>query len=597
VQRLKLILPKFGSRAEAHRDAASTPPLKIFKFGSSVLRTPADLPRVAGEIYRECRHGERIIAVVSALEGETDALIEACSIASGETDCAGIAEAVSLGEEKAAALLRIACDRVGLDAEVVCPEDFGILTSGDLAEADPVALHGHAGALFARSNVLIVPGFVGVDRSGRRSLLGRGGTDFTAIFLGGELEADLVRLYKDVDGVFDHDPADTEKPLLRFADVSWSDCLTLARPLLQPRAVEYALAKGRKLEVGVIGTRSPTRIASATVPPRAHASPPRLRIALAGYGTVGQALAERLALESNFQIAAVLVRNPSKVRRVPPPVALTADAAAFMETDADVLIDLTSCEATGLKLSLESLKRGIPVISANKLVIGKHLEGLDPLTGPYGAKLLYSAAVGGSSPVIEAVRRAFSHGEVARIDALLNGTVNFLLDRIAGGAAYDEALKRAQAAGFAEEDPSQDLAGRDAELKLRILAAEILGPDHPVEIHVEALDLHRLAEIALSGERWIQHSSLTFGGDDVKGSVRIRRAGEVPNVEAPRGERNFAAVTCADSRRFTAVGRGAGGAATAEAVTADLYDIWADVGAARGNGEAQGSDCVARARA
>lgn len=577
VHNLKLKLGHFEDRSAAGNapaDPGRPPRLKILKFGSSVLRTPGDLPRVAGEIYRLVRQGDRVIAVVSALDGHTDALLQACNVASGGIPCSGIAEAVSLGEEQAAALLRIACDRIGLEARVARPEEFGISTGGKLIEATPLEVRGDLSALFDQSNVLIVPGFVGVHQSGCRSLLGRGGTDFSAIFLGGELNADLVRLYKDVDGVFDHDPAQGPSNLNRFDEVSWSDCLAVARPLLQPRAVEYAKWKGQRLAVGVIGSPVPTQVGPQTLPPRAHVATRPLRIALAGYGTVGQALAERLALEEHFEIAAILVRDPGKVRRVAPSAPLTNDLEELCGVPADVTIDLTSCAKLGRTLASIKLERGIPVISANKQVIGHDLSTLSRLCSQSGARLLYSAAVGGSAPVLDTVRIAHWSGGVERVRAVLNGTINFILDLLARGVPFPLALESARIAGFAEEDPSNDLDGRDSELKLRIIAAEILGPDAAVPIEVQPLDASLVEEIAQSGQRWLQLSSLERCGNGLEGSVAFLPAREVPDLIPPAGERNIVAVTTVDQRTWRAAGRGAGGAATAEAVMADLYDLF-----------------------
>ncbi len=559
--------------------AACRPPrLKVLKFGSSVLRTPADLPRVAGEIYRLVREGDRVIALVSALEGHTDALLEACEVASGGLACAGIAEAVSLGEEQAAALLRIACDRIGLEARVTRPEEFGIATTGNVLEARPLEVRGDLSTLFDHGKVLIVPGFVGVHEGGFRSLLGRGGTDFSAIFLGGELGADQVRLYKDVDGVFDHDPAQGAANLYRFDEVSWSDCLALARPLLQPRAVEYAKRKGQRLSVGAIGSSVPTQVGPQTLPPRAHFPARPLRIALAGYGTVGQALAERLQLEEHFEIGSILIRDPVKERRVVPPAPLTTDLQKFCSMPSDVTVDLTSCAAVGHALARFNLERGQPVISANKQVIGNHLSDYSRLCVESGARLHYSAAVGGSTPVLDTVRVAHWSGDIESVRAILNGTVNFILDLLARGVPYPLALERAQRAGFAEEDPSQDLEGRDAELKLRIIAAEVLGPNAAIPVEVQPLEAGLIEEIAASGQRWLQLSSLERQGPGLRGSVRILPASEVQDFTPPVAERNIVAVTTSDQRQWRASGRGAGGAATAEAVMADLYDLWSQRG-------------------
>jgi len=240
-------------------------PLYVLKFGGSVLRGIEDLAIVAAEIARQRRAGRRVVAVVSALAGETDALLaEAAAVASG-ADCRGIADLVSLGEERTAALLRIACGRIGLAAEICRPEELGIRTEGDSCAAFPVRLEASAlCAKLAATGLVIVPGFVGIGADGERNLLGRGGSDFSAIFIGGELAAECVRLYKDVDGVFDRDPAE-HADARRFSEISWDDALVVARPLIQPQSVAYAAAKRLPIEVGAIGSGDPTRVGPRTI--------------------------------------------------------------------------------------------------------------------------------------------------------------------------------------------------------------------------------------------------------------------------------------------------------------------------------------------
>src|SRR5690606_11208930 len=118
------------------------------------------------------------------------------------------------------------------------------------------------------------------------------------------------------------------------------------------------------------------------------------------------------------------------------------------------------------------LARGVDVVSANKQAIGADLAALTALAAGTGARLLYSASVGGGAPLIETVRRARAHGPVVRIEAVLNGTCNFILNRLAEGADFEDALAGARDAGFAEEDPTADLTGLDAAAKLAILAHE-----------------------------------------------------------------------------------------------------------------------------
>lgn len=549
-------------------------PLYVLKFGSSVLRSTHDLPAVAGEIYRQRRLGRAVIAVVSALAGETDRLIEESSAVADGVDCSGIADLVSLGEERTAALLRIACDRIGLVAEICGPEELGLRTSGPATSAMPVRLDsGRLSQKLAASGLVIVPGFVGIGEDGRRTLLGRGGSDFSAVFIGGELEAECVRLYKDVDGVYDRDPA-RHADAARLAEVSWADALRYARPLIQPQSVEYAASKRLPIEIEAIGSATPSRVAETTSAAVPAEEARALRIALAGYGTVGQALAARLRSEPRFEIVSILVRDERRARSVAPPVTPTADPGSFLAAEADVIVDVLSCDSTGAALCERLLPRGIDVVSASKRVVSSCHQRLARAAAAGGTRLLYSAAVGGSAAIIETVARARSEGPLVEVVGILNGTTNFILGRMAGGARFEDALEAAQWAGFAEADSSADLSGQDAAAKLALIASEAFGvAPEAVVTNCEVLDDAAIARIAASGERWLQVARVARSQGRIQAEVRLRPAREHPELAVARDEWNVAIVRSADGRETRAIGRGAGGPATAEAIVADLFDI------------------------
>lgn len=548
-------------------------PLLVLKFGSSVLRTAADLPRVVGEIYRLRRAGKRLIVVVSALAGETDTLFGLASEAGGAGDADGVADLVSLGEEKTAALLKLACGRLGLDARVLRPEELGIRTTSGGLDADPDRIDlPSLSRLAARHDLLIMPGFVGIDDSGARALLGRGGSDFTAIFIGGEIGAECVRLYKDVDGVFDHDPADTVQAACKYDEVSWADCLEVARPLLQPRSMEYARARGVRLEVEAIGSNAPTRVGPVTRPPRLPAEEPRLRVAIAGFGTVGQALLARLRDEPRFEVVSILARDPDKPRGAQASGLTTTSIDQFLAVEADILVEVTSDTQVARSLCQWFLADGRHTVTASKKLAAGHFHDL--LANSSGAqRLLHAATVGGGTPALETVKLAREQGEIGELRAVLNGTVNFVLGELAAGAEFEEAVENARRAGFAEADPSEDLSGRDVEAKLRILAAESFAPFDRLDLQVEPLTEALANRIRASGERWLQFATLVRKGRSIGGGVRFLPARLVPDLPPLPRERNFLEVRLEDGRFWIASGRGAGGVPTAEAIIADLYDI------------------------
>ena len=557
--------------AAAPRRAPSRP-LDVLKFGSSVLKSPVDAPEAVTEIYRAVRNGRRVLAVVSAFGGVTDRLFEEARALGCAHDNLHLPRYVALGEETSAALLALACDRAGMSVTALSPAQIGILAEGDRETAQPVSLDtGAIERAFETADVVVVPGFTARDKDGGVVLLGRGGSDLTAVFLGAELGADRVRLVKDVDGVYDHDPKSNHEAL-RFGALSWGAAREVAGKLVQARALRMAEDRGVAIEVAALGREDATVIGPNNEPgiARRRATKPPLRVAVAGCGVVGGGLIDRLRRRPDaFEITGVLVRDPAKLRDIDAPGLMTVDPEALLEWEPDVVVDALSCAVTGAWLSEAALEAGVHVVSANKqAVIGSHAR-LRAAAGRSGASLVYSAAVGGGAPLIEAVRAARQAGPIARLDGVLNGTVNFLLGRLAAGQSFADALQAAQAAGLAEEDPSADLDGRDAAAKLRILAFEAF--DEVVgETEVERATLDERVIRAAATQSLKQVSRLSWENGRLKAQVAFAPDAHFAAADA---DRNLLRVVGLDGRVTTAKGRGAGRWPTAESVLSDLLDL------------------------
>lgn len=309
---------------------------------------------------------------------------------------------------------------------------------------------------------------------------------------------------------------------------------------------------------------------ASAAPDRKAPAPARpLRIALAGCGVVGGGVLPRLLADARFEVVGVLVRDPDKTRDTVIPTGLSlSDPAALLAREPDVVVEAISDASTGLALIRAALSRGVDVVSANKQAVGGDLPGLTALADSAGARLLYSASVGGGAPLIETVRRAAAQGDVVRIEAVLNGTCNFILNRLSEGEAFEDALSAAREAGFAEEDPSADLTGLDAAAKLTILAWEGLG--RPLRIEAIARQTLSAGAVVPTGRvRQIARLDVASGG----AGVAFENVDGDALFENLPDEANALRVTLADGRIFTATGRGAGRRPTAESVWADLEDL------------------------
>jgi len=182
--------------------------LCVLKFGSSVLERQEDYRTAAQEVYRHVRDGEKIVAVVSALAGETDFLLDQSGVVGGDAPPALVARLARVGELRSAALMALALCRMGVRACALDPHEMGLEAEGDPLDSDLCALDA-ASVLdkFADHEVVVVPGFTAGHAQHGVVTLGRGGTDLSAVFFAARLGSKRVRLLKDVDGVYAEDPA------------------------------------------------------------------------------------------------------------------------------------------------------------------------------------------------------------------------------------------------------------------------------------------------------------------------------------------------------------------------------------------------------
>ena len=543
----------------------------VLKFGSSILRDQADAPAVASEIYGHVRQGRKVVAVVSALGGHTDRLLADARALGLDHENDLLPGYVALGEEKAAALVAIACDRIGLDAAALSVRELGIVAEGPVEHAHPRFLRGDGlGQALASHQVVVVPGFGAVRPDGRVALLGRGGSDLTAVFLAAELGLGRVRLVKDVDGLYDRDPASASGKPLRYRRASWDEARRHGGALVQHDAIDLAQTRAVEIEVAALGRADGTVVGDHAAPPGPSVPDAPVRVAIAGCGVVGGGLLARLLADARYDVVGVLVRDPDKARDVEAPAGLfTADPGALLALKPDLVLEALSEGEAGHALIRSCLERGVDVVSANKQAISRDPAGLQALAKARGARLAWSAAVGGGAPMIETLRAARAAGPVRGFEAVLNGTVNFMLERLGAGADFADALADARAAGFAEEDPSSDLEGRDSAAKVRLLAFEAFG-ETPSE---DAVPCDVLSADFAPGGPVRQIGACHRDGEGLTAWVSLDGALSDPLFLALRGERNALKVYGEDGRVWTCKGRGAGRWPTAESVLADVADI------------------------
>ena len=554
--------------------------LAVLKFGGSVLSDAQAVHSAAHEIYRFVRRGEKVIAVVSAIAGETDALMALAKDVGGCENAPGKASLLRLGEIRAAALLALALERVGLDARAVDPAEIDLRAEGSPDDAGLCGLnHDRLAGLLAAHEVLIVPGFSGVLENGQPALLGRGGTDLSAVYLGVALNAKRVRLIKDVDGLYAGDPKTDPNPR-RFGQLNWEDAREICGHSIQDHALEYAQKHDLRLEIAASARAFDTSITPNTASSHAPAQTRKLKVALLGFGTVGEGVYAHLDRHKDlFEVSGILVRDAAKERDSNAPAHLiSTDAGEVFATRPDIVVEMIGGVDAADAFIQNAFFGGADVVSANKAVMAANFENLNAGAARAGRALRYSAAVGGGVPMLEALDQAREEGGVASVQGVINGTANFILDRLADGCPFDQAVREAQEKGFAEADPSADLDGDDAAAKLCLMARH--GFEMPLrasQISLESLsDLDQASIDAAREEGKVIRQVSEIRRDDkgaLHASVSLQALDKDHYLAAAKGEQNRLVINLQNGQNLSLRGKGAGRWPTAEAVMADLLDI------------------------
>src|SRR5580700_874518 len=313
-----------------------------------------------------------------------------------------------------------------------------------------------------------------------------------------------------------------------------------------------------------------------------------MRIGIAGLGTVGGGLLNLLAERPDFApagaipvIAGVSARTRSRERagdisNLP----WWDDAVALAASpDNDVFVELIGGAEGPAKAAAETaLRRGKPVVTANKALIAVHGAELAALAEANNAPLLFEAAVMGGTPAVKMLREAMVGDEVEAVAGILNGTCNYILTEMeATGRPFAEVLAEAQRLGYAEADPTMDVGGFDAAHKITILAALAFGcaPTYAAaEIEgieaVEALDIRLAKDL---GYRIKLVASAVKSAEGVCVSVHPALAPLAHPLAQAGGPLNALFIQGRKIGRIFIQGPGAGAGPTAAAVAADIADV------------------------
>ncbi|MBI4419750.1 MAG: homoserine dehydrogenase, partial [Gemmatimonadetes bacterium] len=272
-----------------------------------------------------------------------------------------------------------------------------------------------------------------------------------------------------------------------------------------------------------------------------------------------------------LDLAVVAVKHPERPRPVIGGARLHGDAAAIA-TDPSLPIVIEASGAPQARDWLHAaLARGAVVVTAHKQALANDARLLQALADRH-PRLFCEAAVAAAVPIIRALGASLGSDDVKSLRGVLNGTTTYVLSRVEGGDAFDAAVNAAQAAGYAEQDPSDDLSGRDAAAKLAILSTiawrEPVSADRVATRGIDAQIVEEVhARPPAAGHIRLVAQAYRNGGIRISVAPSLLAPGD-PLADAA-GVENVIEVEASVAGRLIWRGPGAGGRATASALLAD----------------------------
>ena len=315
----------------------------------------------------------------------------------------------------------------------------------------------------------------------------------------------------------------------------------------------------------------------------------KINIGLFGVGIVGSGLIEVLRRRCQqikqidgfeLEITKAVVLDPFKKRKVDTTgIEISTNPDSILDDDSiDIVVELIGGIDAPKTIIQKAINKKKHVVSANKALLATNGEQLIALAEKQKCCLLTEAAVGGGIPILKTLREGFIGNDITSIKAILNGTSNFILTKMAeDGLSYHESLKMASDAGFAEVDPTMDVDGTDAQQKLRVLAAYICNGHFPSgDILYRGITDLTPSDFQFARQKKMTIKLLAKAKKDEKGLILKVEPTLLP-LQHPlaniRNEYNAFLIEGDALGTATLSGKGAGSLPTASAVFADIVDI------------------------
>jgi len=314
-----------------------------------------------------------------------------------------------------------------------------------------------------------------------------------------------------------------------------------------------------------------------------------LKVGMLGAGVVGSQIARLLIANksdlasragANLELVSIAVKDSKLKRDGIPAALLTNDAKSIVnDPQIDLVIEVIGGIDPAKDLILTALKNGKSVVTANKALLAKHGAELYAAADKANVDLYYEAAVAGAIPILRPLRESLVGDHVIRVMGIVNGTTNYILTKMdENSAAFADALKEAQALGFAESDPTADIEGFDAAAKAAILAglafhSRVTDND----VYREGISKITAADVKVAKAMEMVIKLLAIAELTPEGAVSVRVHPALISRTHPlasvRDSFNAVFVEAESAGQMMFYGKGAGGAPTASAILGDLVAV------------------------
>jgi homoserine dehydrogenase len=318
-----------------------------------------------------------------------------------------------------------------------------------------------------------------------------------------------------------------------------------------------------------------------------------IKVGLLGCGTVGGGVVQLLRANAEYiearvgasiDITKVLVRDTSKERAVAlAPDRLTTDANALLDDPSiDVIVEVMGGVDPAREHLVRAILAGKQVVTANKMLLALHGGDLLERARTRGVDLAFEGAVGGGIPVIRVLRDSLASDTIESLAGIINGTSNYVLTRMRqDGLSFADAVKEAQAKGYAEADPTLDVGGGDAAHKLIVMSMLAFGARlDGAQVSTEGIDTVESVDNAFAERFGFVVKQLAIAklkGTGPSAPLELRVHPALVAKDAPlaniSGVLNAVAIEGRALGPCLLSGRGAGDMPTAVSVVADLVDV------------------------